>query len=96
MEFLNDMVRISVAAVLVTVGANAAEVTAKTASAVFDFATERGAVKPLHGVNNAPVRVDGKRGQDEFKVAGIPYVRTHDTAGMWGGAHYVDIPNVFL
>ena len=95
MEFLNDMVRISVAAVLVTVGANAAEVTAKTASAVFDFATERGAVKPLHGVNNAPVRVDGKRGQDEFKVAGIPYVRTHDTAGMWGGAHYVDIPNVF-
>ena len=60
----------------------------------FDFAKELGAVKPLHGVNNAPVRSDGRK-QDEFKVAGIPYVRTHDTAGLWGGAHYVDIPNVF-
>ena len=61
----------------------------------FDFDEERGAVKPLHGVNNAPTRVDGRRGQDEFRAAGIPYVRTHDTVGMWGGAHYVDIPNVF-
>ena len=67
----------------------------RAASVKVDFGAEQGAVKPLHGVNNAPVRVDGKRGQNEFKAAGIPYVRTHDTAGMWGGAHYVDIPNVF-
>ena len=60
-----------------------------------DFSDELGAVKPLHGVNNAPMRVDGHRGQDEFREAGIPYVRTHDTAYMWGGTHYVDIPNVF-
>ena len=60
-----------------------------------DFAAERGAVKPLHGVNNAPVRVNGKQGQDEFKSAGIPFVRTHDTAYSFGGTHYVDIPNVF-
>ena len=59
----------------------------------FDFAADAGAIKPLHGVNNAPVRANGS--QDEFKAAGIPYVRTHDTAGAWGGAHYVDIPNVF-
>ena len=86
----------SLLAVCVTgAGAQAAEAAAQVASVVFDFSREQGAVKPLHGVNNAPVRVDGKRGQDEFKVAGIPYVRTHDTASMWGGAHYVDIPNVF-
>ena len=60
-----------------------------------DFDSERGAVKPLHGVNNAPVRVNGKQGQDEFKAAGIPFVRTHDTAYSFGGTHYVDIPNVF-
>lgn len=60
-----------------------------------DFAAERGAVKPLHGVNNAPVRVNGRQGQDEFKAAGIPFVRTHDTAYSFGGTHYVDIPNVF-
>ena len=61
----------------------------------FDFASEAGPVKPLHGVNNAPVRVNGKRGQDEFKAAGIPFVRTHDTAYAYGGTRYVDIPNVF-
>ena len=61
-----------------------------------DFDSERGAIKPLHGVNNAPVRVNGKQGgQDEFKAAGIPFVRTHDTAYSFGGTHYVDIPNVF-
>ena len=60
-----------------------------------DFESERGAIKPLHGVNNAPVRVNGKQGQDEFKAAGIPFVRTHDTAYSFGGTHYVDIPNVF-
>ena len=60
-----------------------------------DFDSERGAIKPLHGVNNAPVRVNGKQGQDEFKSAGIPFVRTHDTAYSFGGTHYVDIPNVF-
>ncbi len=61
-----------------------------------DFGSKRGEIKPLHGVNNAPVRVSGKQGpQDEFKAAGIPFVRTHDTAYSFGGTHYVDIPNVF-
>ena len=60
-----------------------------------DFSRETGAVKELHGVNNAPVRVwEGLR-QWELGEAGVPYVRTHDTAGMYGGAHFVDIPNVF-
>ena len=60
-----------------------------------DFACGQGKVKPLHGVNNAPVRVNGKQGQNEFKAAGIPFVRTHDTAYGYGGTHYVDIPNIF-
>ena len=68
--------------------------TAYTRCAVsVDFSAERGRIKPLHGVNNAPVRPNGR--QDELGAAGIPYVRTHDTYGQWGGTHYVDIPNVF-
>lgn len=60
-----------------------------------DFTQAAGAVKPLHGVNNAPMRVPRGCRQDEFGKAGIPFMRTHDTAGMWGGSHYIDIPNVF-
>ena len=59
-----------------------------------DFTRDCGRVKPLHGVNYAPMRV-GENPQWEFAEAGIPYMRTHDTAGMWGGTHYVDIPNIF-
>ena len=47
-----------------------------------DFSKNTGAVKPLHGVNNAPMRVPQGSRQDEFKKAGIPFMRTHDTAGM--------------
>ncbi|MBO4633248.1 MAG: hypothetical protein J5858_15120, partial [Lentisphaeria bacterium] len=50
-------------------------------------------IKPLHGVNNSPVSLyEPPKG---FKEAGIPFCRLHDTAGAYGGAHYVDIPNVF-
>ena len=60
-----------------------------------DFTKVTSSVKPLHGVNNAPMRIPEGSRQDEFRKAGIPFMRTHDTAGMWGGGHYVDIPNVF-
>ncbi|MBO7721040.1 MAG: hypothetical protein J6T01_01390 [Kiritimatiellae bacterium] len=65
-----------------------------------DFGRETGRVKPLHGVNNAPLRMGepkaGKPGKIwEFEEAGIPYMRTHDTAGPWGGTHFVDVPNIF-
>ena len=64
-----------------------------------DFAVPAGPVKPLHGVNRGPLRLENPDGsgdrQDEFAAAGIPYVRLHDTCGAWGGAHYVDIPNIF-
>lgn len=50
-------------------------------------------IKPLHGVNNSPLSL--YQPPLGFKEAGIPFCRLHDTAGPYGGAHYVDIPNVF-
>jgi len=58
-----------------------------------DFAASTGRIKPLHGVNNAPIRIGSV--QRELRQAGIPSVRLHDTCGSWGGTHYVDIPNLF-
>ena len=86
-------IAIVIAAALATAAVSAEPALLPAPRVSIDFSAERGAVKPLHGVNNAPVRLNGK--QDEFRRAGIPFVRTHDTGGAWGGAHYVDIPNVF-
>ncbi len=58
-----------------------------------DFTREAGRMKPLHGVNNSPNRIRGAL--PEFAEAGIPYVRLHDTCGPYGGARYVDVPNIF-
>lgn len=58
-----------------------------------DFTKDLGPMKPLHGINNSPVRYGEPI--KELKEAGIPYCRLHDTAGAFGGTHFVDIPNVF-
>ena len=58
-----------------------------------DFDSVSGPVKPLHGINNAPVTAGETL--PELRQAGIPFMRTHDTAGQFGGAHYIDIPNLF-
>ncbi|MDD3154590.1 MAG: hypothetical protein PHS41_06960 [Victivallaceae bacterium] len=58
-----------------------------------DFANEKGRIKPLHGINNSPVALTEPR--VELASAGIPFCRLHDTAGQYGGTHYVDVPNVF-
>lgn len=58
-----------------------------------DFSHALEKIKALHGINNSPIRLNSTL--PELTDAGIPYCRLHDTAGMWGGAHYVDIPNVF-
>ena len=68
---------------------------ADTVRVTADFGKAAGAVKPLHAVNNAPCRPTPGSKVWEFRSAGIPYMRTHDTVGMWGGGHYVDVPNVF-
>ncbi len=58
-----------------------------------DLKKNIGKIKPLHGVNNSPLCLN--KPLPEFQDAGIPFVRTHDTAGAYGGSHYVDIPNIF-
>ena len=42
------------------------------ASLTVDFSADCGRIKPLHGVNNAPVRVRWGVTQHEFAAAGIP------------------------
>lgn len=58
-----------------------------------DFSVRTGKIKPMHAVNNSPLRLGTE--QKEFRLAGIPYMRTHDTVGAWGGTRYIDIPNIF-
>jgi len=67
-----------------------------------DFTASGGKMRPLHGVNSCPIRVvhwkgwsQAPQGQVEFRRAGIPYSRLHDTGGAFGGTRFVDIPNVF-
>ena len=62
-----------------------------------DFGKTCGKIKPMHAVNNMPT-VPFNSGTDlygKMREAHIPYGRLHDTGGAFGGAHYVDIPNVF-
>ena len=56
-----------------------------------------GKIKPMHAVNNMPyLPRDSAAGWDgKMQAAHIPYGRLHDTGGAFGGAHYVDIPNIF-
>ena len=63
-----------------------------------DFRQIKGKIKPMHAVNNVPcVPYDNKQNNLFVKMqeAGIPYARLHDTGGRYGGAHYVDVGNVF-
>ncbi len=58
-----------------------------------DFTKNCGKLKPLHCVNNSPIVLRGEI--PSFREAGIPYMRTHDTAFAYGGSRYIDIPNLF-
>ena len=65
-----------------------------------DASVELGPIKPVHGVNNGPVRAraDQCRGNfDTFTAARIPSVRTHDSVycSSYGKWHTVDISAVF-
>ena len=59
----------------------------------FDFNRVTSQMKPLHGVNNSPAAL--RKPVETFTDAGIPYMRTHDTMGAFGGAHFIDVPNIF-
>ena len=58
-----------------------------------DFGSTTGPMLPLHGVCNSPLMTKGV--QESFRDAGIPFMRPHDACGAFGGAHYIDIPNLF-
>ena len=59
-----------------------------------------GPVKPVNGVNNAPIAPKPYQSRDNFaayKAANIPYARTHDAALFigYGGSHVGDITAIF-
>ncbi len=68
------------------------------ATVTVDFGKNRGAVKPMHAVNNGPAgAADGISNAEAFRAAGIPYVRLHDSAHCWeyGGEFTVDVHRIF-
>ena len=62
-----------------------------------DLSCQLGKIKPMHAINNMPtVPLNTENDWDgKLKAAHIPYGRLHDTGGAFGGARFVDIPNVF-
>lgn len=60
-----------------------------------DFKEKLGKIKPMHAVNNGPAFYLNERFWEEAKQAGIPFARTHDTSGAFGGMVFIDIPNIF-
>jgi len=51
----------------------------------------------MHAINNMPSVPTNCQNDlyGKLRHAHVPYSRLHDTGGYFGGAHYVDIPNVF-
>jgi xylan 1,4-beta-xylosidase len=60
-----------------------------------DFTKKVGTIKPIHGICNAPILGTDNKLFHYLGEAGIPFSRLHDTGGRFGGACFVDIPNVF-
>ncbi len=61
-----------------------------------DFGRITGRIKPMHAINNMPTLPHNTLHlYEKLTEAGIPYARMHDTGGAFGGAHYVDIENIF-
>lgn len=64
---------------------------------IVDFSRVTGKIKPMHAVNNAPVAARTGGSMEMFREAGIPFVRTHDSAHYsgYGGCHVIDVENIF-
>ena len=67
-----------------------------------NFAETVGKIKPMHAVNNGPIKSVGFGGQSNggielWRAAGIPYARTHDSSfcASYGGEHTVDVHAIF-
>ncbi len=54
-----------------------------------------GRIKPLHGFNNTPRRVNYGDILPSFKRLAPPLIRLHDVAYPFGAGHWVDVPCVF-
>ncbi len=61
-----------------------------------DFGKRAGVIKPMHGVNNGPLTelmlIDAT---PQFKEAGIPFSRLHDTEYPYGSGEFVDLHCLF-
>ena len=58
--------------------------------------TSRGPIRPLHGMGNGPVTRRGTHDHiADFREAGVPYCRLHDTEYPLGSGVYVDIHCIF-
>ena len=65
-----------------------------------DTAQVLGPVKPMHGVNNGPIKAPPDQTRGNFPAYGaakIPFARTHDSSfqAAYGGEHTVDITAIF-
>ena len=65
-----------------------------------NFSEKLGAIKPMHAVNNAPVRpmkTQCRGNFDTFKAIKIPYARTHDASlsEIYGSQHVMDVHCIF-
>ncbi len=64
-----------------------------------DFSKTGKAMKAVNGVNSAPYRLGEEGNQTLVKECltelHVPYSRTHDCMGRYGGTNYIDVPNVF-
>ena len=80
------------------------------ANVAIEFSRTVGKIKPMHAVNNGPSCAVGNhiggwgdptKGRNgnlaEFKAAGIPYARTHDSSfySKYGLEHTIDVHAVF-
>lgn len=73
----------------------------KFSNLIVDFNKSTGKVKPMHGVNNGPLK-QSKENMNQsnftaFKEAGIPFARTHDSSHChaYGGNHTIDVAFIF-
>lgn len=60
-----------------------------------DFDRICGKIKPFNGFNNAARQTGYGPLLPAFRELHPTFVRLHDTCGKYGGAHYVDVPNIF-
>lgn len=60
-----------------------------------DFKSRIGRIKPMHSINNVPLRGADDAMFHYVGEAGIPFSRLHDTGGAYGGGRFVDISNIF-